>query len=279
MTIAELVKSFLDSSKERIKSPIAGAYILSFIIFNWKPIFILFFSKNCIEFRINEITRKYSDSGTFLWPILIAIIYTLSVPCVMLIIEYILIRPSKQRRKNIYNHKTSELDFQIILAGKELELQDARSQNKEKINLLDEISYLRGENNNLIESAKLDSEKFNAQIAETNNKLKNSLEKINELNRSLDYEKSLDSNLDNLERGFKQSSNDLNIKDFTFLMTLNAISASKKYANSVLSEKALKTMKYFEIITFTEKGAITFTEKGRNFLEYLHAEGYPDLEI
>jgi hypothetical protein len=53
--IKDIIDSFRQSSLERVKSPFLGAFVFSWIAFNWQPLIILVFSENKIEKRLGVI--------------------------------------------------------------------------------------------------------------------------------------------------------------------------------------------------------------------------------
>ncbi|KQO20940.1 hypothetical protein ASF10_15275 [Flavobacterium sp. Leaf82] len=87
MTIADLIKDFIDSTKERLKTPISGAFLWSFIVYNWRPIFLLIFSDTSIENKIVVINYEYCSFWAIFWPLVIATFYTLLIPKIMLLID------------------------------------------------------------------------------------------------------------------------------------------------------------------------------------------------
>lgn len=97
MTIAELIKSFIDSSRERIKTPITGAYMIAFLLYNWRPLSIYLFSGYIIEGRIAQIDKKYCGWDAILVPLAVSIIYTAFVPYIMLVMEQLTFLASEKR--------------------------------------------------------------------------------------------------------------------------------------------------------------------------------------
>ncbi|WP_392346253.1 hypothetical protein [uncultured Polaribacter sp.] len=59
----ELIKSFFESSNERIKNPLIGTFAISWILINWKPVIILLFSKQTIQNKIKEIEFEKLKQG------------------------------------------------------------------------------------------------------------------------------------------------------------------------------------------------------------------------
>lgn len=146
MTIGELIKSIIDSSKERIKTPIVGAFIYSFLVYNWRPIFTLLFSDRSLEERIESVNSYFEYwYGLFVFgvPIIMAFVYTFGIPMLMLWIDKKL-RPTKEKRiTGIYDSKSFVTKKKILLAGEELILKDVESGKKEKQDFLDEIKSLK----------------------------------------------------------------------------------------------------------------------------------------
>lgn len=182
MTLTELLKSTIDASKERLKTPIVGSYICSFIIFNWKPLVILIFSTEKIEGRILAVERYYTPWYCMIIsigiPIVIALLYTFGIPMLMVWIEARL-EPTKEKRiKRIYRSKEFIIKEKITLAESELELKNAISGNKEKQDLLDQIEALK-ESNIQITAVNKNS------INQLNFKLKEANETIEELNNAV----------------------------------------------------------------------------------------------
>ncbi|HBM3258686.1 TPA: hypothetical protein LVN16_001011 [Klebsiella oxytoca] len=67
--IRDLYASFRQTSLERVKSPVLGAFVFSWIGFNWQMMAILFFSTNKIEDRIEYINKTFDIGSYLLGPI------------------------------------------------------------------------------------------------------------------------------------------------------------------------------------------------------------------
>ena len=169
MTLVDLLKDFIDTSKERLKNPITGAFIWSFVIFNWQLFLELFFSKMAIEDRMFIIEQEYVNKWTILFPIIMAFVYTIGLPFLMVIIDRILVYPTKNRLLNKYVSKIDEVEEKIKLAKKVLELKNAESGNKEKQNFIDQIEELKSINNEMLKTHKNTIEILNNKLSEANN--------------------------------------------------------------------------------------------------------------
>ena len=71
----DLLKDFLETSRDRIKTPITGSFALAFILWNWRPILILLLSDNSIEDRIKYINKNDCNVEALLIPLAIAVGY------------------------------------------------------------------------------------------------------------------------------------------------------------------------------------------------------------
>ena len=163
MTIADLFKELHDTAKERIKNPILGAFICSFLVCNWQAFFIMLFSDMSIEERIEFMNTKWK----VLLPIIVSLGYTLLVPLIMIGLDYALMPMKRKRISNIYENKGFTTDKKIKLAEKEYDLKNVESGNKEKQALLDQIESLKESNAQLVSAHKTTVEQLNASLQES----------------------------------------------------------------------------------------------------------------
>lgn len=121
----EIIKSFYETSKERIKNPLIGAFIFSWVCFNWQPILILLFSEETIVDRINIVNLKYSDVDKYLcYPITASLFYVFLLPFINWLIDFIQQFPSNGRR--IIFHKQKK-----YILGLEEDLEKVKSKVRE----------------------------------------------------------------------------------------------------------------------------------------------------
>lgn len=172
MTIADLIKEFIDSARERIKTPVSGAFLWAFIIFNWRAIVFLIFSKASIEDKIILINYEYCHWYSVVVPIIMALIYTIGLPMLTLQIEKILKKTKKERLDYRNEYIGHQKDGKIDLAGKEWLLKNAESGNKEIQEHLDEIKSLKEQIESQKESIKQINETNKATVDELNASLK-----------------------------------------------------------------------------------------------------------
>lgn len=160
----DFFQSIVDSSKERIKNPLIGAYILSFLFYNWRPISIYLFSKETIESKIEKINESYCSSFIFFWPLLIAFFYVLILPFINMIIETVLLHPTQQRIKQKHNKKIFELNTKKEEYRIEKELEDIRAGLLDMVNLNNQIQQLQNEKDRLQEQHTITVSNFENEI-------------------------------------------------------------------------------------------------------------------
>ena len=180
MTFFDFLKDLIDSGRERLKTPITGAFVLSFLAWNWRSFAILFFSDAPIEDKIIVINHEYCTFWNILFPIFIALFYTLLVPKIMVLINEDLAPTKNKRVDDIYDAKEHTTQRRIKLAKKIVILRDAETGNKEKQELLDEIQSLKEQ----VESQKDSIKQINDTYKTTINQLNISLKDANSRERN-----------------------------------------------------------------------------------------------
>ncbi|REL20499.1 hypothetical protein DYH52_02650 [Morganella morganii] len=88
---ANLFKCTSETMIERVKNPIVGSFIFSWLFFNWKVILILLFGDKEIDDKINSISALISYKS-FLFPLVFAFLYSWLLPAFSLGID-ILLKP------------------------------------------------------------------------------------------------------------------------------------------------------------------------------------------
>lgn len=77
---ARLVASVRDNSEQRINNPFYGAFIFSWIVFNWKAIAIFIFSERSIYLKIDDMTNVTSFESLVSKPIIMTITMLSIIP-------------------------------------------------------------------------------------------------------------------------------------------------------------------------------------------------------
>jgi len=122
-------KDIIDTLKNRVRSYFVSTYVIVFIILNWKPIFVLFFSKKEAESRIEAIAAEYMSYSNILWlPLLITALYILVLPWVDYIIHkyHLLIK---------YEMEKNSLDKADELEREAMDKQSSRDRYDAELNL------------------------------------------------------------------------------------------------------------------------------------------------
>lgn len=261
MTFSELLKEIHDSSKERVKTPITGAYIFSFIIWNWRPLVLLIFENATVSEKIIVINNEYCNLMSILGPFFLSLFFTLGIPYLMVIINNIL-KPAKQSRiESIYQTKTTELNEQIKLVDKELALQDKKTRSKSTEDFENQINEMQKRIDNINESNKVVVEDYENKIKDLTNIIqKNINEKENEINSlKIQNEKNEFSKL--------MIGTNFSVKDFLFVKNIS-LNPNTLYNKSNISSEVyifLKNNNFIE--TFNDR--FGYTKKGIRFLQYI----------
>ncbi|MDX6187971.1 hypothetical protein SGQ83_01300 [Flavobacterium sp. Fl-318] len=164
MTIPDLIKDFIDTNRERLKTPISGAFLLSFLIYNWRPIALLFISDASIEDKIVVINREYCNKWAILTPIMVALVYTILVPFCSAIIDFALVPGKKLRTHVIYLLKGDLLEKKIAIADNEFDLKNKLSGNKQIEDYLSQIKVLEESKEKIMVSHNVLAKDLSAQI-------------------------------------------------------------------------------------------------------------------
>lgn len=141
------MKGFLtaifDASRDRLKNPFIGAFVLSWLAINWKGIATFFFSQNTIEKRIEIIELNYSSLWDILLiPLIIAGIYIVVLPYLMLVFDLISNVALKKRKENLFDHRFYDIEGRKKLAIGESELEDIKANYREKADLNKKVQQL-----------------------------------------------------------------------------------------------------------------------------------------
>jgi hypothetical protein len=160
-----IINAILDTSKDRLKNPFIGAFIFSWIAINWRPIATFLFSKHSIEIRIEKIQLNYSSLWeTLLLPLIIAGIYIVVLPYLMLIFDLISNIALKKRKENLFEHRFYDIEGRKKLAIGESELEDIKANYREKADLNKKVQQLSNnieKKNELIENLQVKIETVN----------------------------------------------------------------------------------------------------------------------
>lgn len=200
--MTDLIKDLIESSKERIKTPITSSFIIAFIVYNWRPIFLLIFSKASIENKIIVINAEYCNIWALLVPFLIAIFYVVAVPYLMMFLE----RGSKIAITGRKNHKSEQILFDLDkekeIASRKFEIAQIETGQKDITDLKSEIESYKNQIDTLNEQQKSQINKYNEiiEVYKSNeidyknllNKIKHNDSETRDLNKDYEYLSILD---------------------------------------------------------------------------------------
>lgn len=129
----ELLQSFFKTTEDRIKNPFIGAFMTSWILFNWKPILFIIFSSKNIEQKILYIERSFSDIYyIFLFPLFSTIFYVLILPYINLIFDLILKYSEFKKNISLIARQKQVIENQKELAIENIKFEEAKTEFRER---------------------------------------------------------------------------------------------------------------------------------------------------
>lgn len=191
-TITDLPRNLFDNFKERLGNPICCAFIISWLIVNWRLVVFLSLSKLTIIQRIEVIDEIYLDSWKNIWfPLLCSTIYLLLMPWLLAGYKWVVGFATTLSQQFVNYHKGKQLDNAIPIAEKECTLALKRSGKTEVEELRKENSALKNKNEELMRTIneyselQIESSNKNTKQAEQINKLLGTNKDLTEKNASL----------------------------------------------------------------------------------------------
>ncbi|NEX89011.1 hypothetical protein G4923_09885 [Aeromonas rivipollensis] len=117
--VQDLLKSWFSDNKVKITSPVLGAFIGAWAIFNWKHFLLLFWGGGTLEVRLIafENILTFENLSVWLWPFLVALLYAFGLPYLNVVSHKILKKAEEWRHIEIVN-------IDIIKARKKAELNE-----------------------------------------------------------------------------------------------------------------------------------------------------------
>ncbi|SNR60554.1 hypothetical protein SAMN06265371_106203 [Lutibacter agarilyticus] len=256
----EIIKSFFEASRERIKNPLIGTFLISWIAINWKPISILFFSNKDIEYRITHINDNYSSfQSYFLVPFIITIVYLIILPYFMWGMDEILNKSIIGRKKNIIKQLVIDIKGKQELAEEENKLEDLKAKYRDKADLNKLIEKLKKQledRDNTIDNLQIDFKTLNEDYSQ----IKSLVEKDNTKNLS-------ENTLKKLENDYKEFKESDLYEDFREIgLSIRNRNEFPNHINDIIKEKYLY-QNIVDKITDDENQRIYYelTDKGNFF--------------
>ncbi|WP_028890651.1 hypothetical protein [Tenacibaculum sp. 47A_GOM-205m] len=260
-----IAKSIIDASKEKIRNPFLGAFMFTFVIYNWKKVAVFILSNKDIEDRISIIIKDYNFFINFIIPLAISIVLIFAFQVLNLLIEKYSSKIKKERKNILLDLLKHELERKKAIANLEGEIIAIKTHNQEMKNLIENVNSLEGKVN-LLENEKKETQKV---ISQKDNTYKNTL-RVNELlTGEIKEHKSRN------QENFKY------INEYFHFRNSSYFNDFLKMAITILNSGTLpenkKSIEYFSnnnYIIETKKG-YEFTHKGEYFYDiYLHEKLY-----
>lgn len=112
--ISGWISDWASHMRERLTNPVLGPFSIGWLIWNWRLVAILAFSRQRIEERIQQIDETYLN----VWDVLVipaafAIVYALAIPWMNLFVQELQERANTRRRKNRLKHETDVLQASV----------------------------------------------------------------------------------------------------------------------------------------------------------------------
>lgn len=168
----EIINSILDTAKERLKNPLLGSFIFSWVIFNWKPIFYIVLSENSIENKIDFISECYSSLNNAFWfPLIFSIFYIVVFPYILWAFDKLSSKAIIGRKENVLNLNISDIRNKQKIAVEESDLENIKASYRDKADLNKKIEILNNQLNEKEEIIEMQNVELN-QIKSEENRLK-----------------------------------------------------------------------------------------------------------
>ena len=128
-----IINTFFKTTEERIRNPFMGAFITSWIVFNWKPIFYFILAEESIVTKIDYIEKNFNDIWNYLYfPLLAAVFYIVILPHLNLIFDAINKYSTAKKNEAVILKKIQIIEDEKKLAIEELKLEEAKTQFRER---------------------------------------------------------------------------------------------------------------------------------------------------
>jgi len=139
----ELFKELIATSRERLKNPFVGAFVMAWIAVNWKPISIMLFSTQSVEDKIILISSKHEFiNNSLLIPIGIALVYVAVLPYLMVMVDVFVKFSVRMRMAMKIEVDRANIIGKQVLVEEEIKLEDLKARNMDKTELNNKIESL-----------------------------------------------------------------------------------------------------------------------------------------
>jgi hypothetical protein len=254
----EIKKSIQSVLYERITSPFSGAFIFTWLVWNWKLIYYFFAVDSKIDFsqRISFIQTSFINIWpNLIFPIFSAVFFVLVYPFITTGSMYIWLRFKKWQneiKNKIENEQllslSKSIELRLLMKNQQIELDKLISEKEQEINLL------KNENKSLIDQ-------------------------LNEIKKPIGIDKTFET-INTLDEEKKETTNK-EIKEYELLTSspffeyLPTIIGNITRENKTIFDVSSKAVNFFEANGIIERNpAKTYTHqwtlKGKKFLQYIY---------
>ena len=140
MAIGETFNDVISITKQRVKNPFLGSFILAWLVTNYYVPYIIL-SGHYSPLRAMWIIHNEADWPHYLYlPLGFALFYTLAVPYIVFGLSWVARHAKKLLKKSAVKDRSTELDSDIVIAEKERELADIISGNRSIADLQKQVT-------------------------------------------------------------------------------------------------------------------------------------------
>ena len=190
----DFISNFFKISNERLKNPLLFSFLLSWIAFNWRPVFTLLLSDKIIENRITYISENFSEiEYTLYYPLIFSIGYVLLLPYFTWLIEVLVKFAKIGRKRSLISEQLSDLKDKQKLAREEYKYEQEKAGNAEISQMnstIQELTTSNAEKDKTIERLKIDLNESKKELGKLEQYI--SLENPDELEFNDELKKELD---------------------------------------------------------------------------------------
>lgn len=245
--IRDIYSSFRQASLERVKSPFLGAFVFSWLCFNWQMLAILFFSSKDIEKRLAIINGSFGIVSFLIAPICTTASIVILLPQINKLITIIQDKPNSDTIEMSLASKIKIAELQQLLA--ENEARKKLADKKEERFIEENIISIKKDHEKAIDNLK-DKESKISNLTDTITELQSKLVKAeatlkveqesrsqvqNELIIEKENKRKLEDNILHLNLSLKKNQSELAIAKEAYdntLMAYNELNTTLKKAES-----------------------------------------------
>ncbi|MDK7098241.1 hypothetical protein [Klebsiella aerogenes] len=261
----ELISSFKNTALERVKSPILGAFVFSWFVFNWKGFLILLFSKSGIEERIIYIGHYNNWFTLYVCPIALALALCWILPWLNKIITKLQEEPNNETTRLLLKAKVAHakemLELATLNARKDLAFKREEREIEENItSLKNDRDNLQSEVYNLQESHKKLSNWFDTESEKTKTLTEN-LESLNATIEKLNNEKRILTESINIKDTAQEvMKEELSKKDEDIKKYIEEVQNYQLRLNAAVSRHYSITDEYGALFQMNESGELSLVK-------------------